>query len=147
MTHCYGVYQYVLLQCPAISALEWHPFSLSSVSYFANNEFNFIITLSLLLLVQCCDLTYSYWTVHLKVSGDWCSKSTIAPTCSLVTPTNIPVIKGQLKELLLLDRHVALYVDGPFASPLVDVLHTETVICIAGGIGFTPFLASIQHLV
>lgn len=96
--------QYVLLQCPVISGLEWHPFSLSS----------------------CCDLTYAYWTVHLKTGGDWCS---------------------QLKDILLADQHVALYVDGPFSSPLVDVLSTETVICIAGGIGFTPFLSSIQHLI
>ena len=45
-----------------------------------------------------------------------------------------------------MDTHVALYVDGPFTSPLNDVLKSKIVICIAGGIGFTPFLSSIQHL-
>ena len=54
---------------------------------------------------------------------------------------------GQLDRLLRTKGdQVELYVDGPFASPLVDVLNSKTAICIAGGIGFTPFLCAIHHL-
>lgn len=56
----------------------------------------------------------------------------------------------QLKRLLLHRekrmKEVELYVDGPFSSPLTDVLNSKTVICIAGGIGFTPFLCVVHHL-
>ncbi|EFX61333.1 hypothetical protein DAPPUDRAFT_69894, partial [Daphnia pulex] len=42
---------------------------------------------------------------------------------------------------------VELYVDGPFSSPFSDVINSRTVICIAGGIGFTPFLCVIHNLI
>ena len=55
----------------------------------------------------------------------------------------------QLKNLLGTKtprNDVELYVDGPFASPFSDVINSRTVICIAGGIGFTPFFCVIQNL-
>jgi NAD(P)H-flavin reductase len=56
---------------------------------------------------------------------------------------------GQLKNLLgtkTQRNDVELYVDGPFSSPFSDVINSKTAICIAGGIGFTPFLCVIHHL-
>ncbi|XP_046448810.1 NADPH oxidase 4-like [Daphnia pulex] len=79
-------------------------------------------------LSSCCDMTHASWTVHMKTRGDWCK---------------------QLKSLLGKTQRddVELYVDGPFSSPFSDVINSRTVICIAGGIGFTPFLCVIHNLI
>lgn len=80
-------------------------------------------------LSSCCDLTHASWTVHMKTRGDWCK---------------------QLKSLLGVEARrddIELYVDGPFSSPFCGVLNSKTVICIAGGIGFTPFLCVIHNLI
>ncbi len=59
---------------------------------------------------------------------------------------------GRLKELLTVEsdveagRSVRLYVDGPFGGPLVDVLHSRVAVLIAGGIGISPYLSVIHHL-
>ncbi len=57
----------------------------------------------------------------------------------VTTPTNQIICKDR-------NQQVELYLDGPFSSPLEDVLRSRTAICIAGGIGLTPFLSIFHHL-
>ena len=37
-----------------------------------------------------------------------------------------------------------LYMDGPFGSPLEYVLRYRVSLCVAGGIGISPFIANLQ---
>ena len=39
-----------------------------------------------------------------------------------------------------------LYVDGPYGSPLEYVLRYRVSVCVAGGIGITPFIAHLHQL-
>ncbi|MGH0172882.1 UNVERIFIED_CONTAM: hypothetical protein FKN15_072605 [Acipenser sinensis] len=41
-------------------------------------------------------------------------------------------------------RYPTLYIDGPFGSPSEEVFNYEVSLCVAGGIGVTPF-ASVLH--
>ncbi|XP_004011475.2 NADPH oxidase 3 [Ovis aries] len=101
--------QYVLIQCPSISTLEWHPFTLTS----APQE--------------------DFFSVHIRAVGDW--------TEALCKAFGV---EGQpLKEPWSLPR---LAVDGPFGAALTDVFHYPVSMCIAAGIGVTPFAALLKSI-
>uniref|UniRef100_A0A8C9NYF1 NADPH oxidase 3 n=1 Tax=Spermophilus dauricus TaxID=99837 RepID=A0A8C9NYF1_SPEDA len=101
--------QYILIQCPSISPLEWHPFTLTS----APQE--------------------DFFSVHIRVAGDW--------TGALFKAFGA---EGQaLKEPHSLPR---LAVDGPFGAALTDVFHYPVSVCIAAGIGVTPFASLLKSI-
>ncbi|XP_064489261.1 NADPH oxidase 4-like [Ornithodoros turicata] len=103
--------QYVLLQCPKISLLEWHPFTITSCPTGQDGSF----------------------TLHINTEGDW---------------------SGTLREKLTAQsaakskpgRYPRLYVDGPFCSRSEGVKDHKITVCIAGGIGVTPFAAVLNNL-
>ncbi|XP_065783824.1 NADPH oxidase 3 [Muntiacus reevesi] len=101
--------QYVLIQCPSISALEWHPFTLTS----APQE--------------------DFFSVHIRAAGDWTEA-----LCKAFGAEGQP-----LKEPWKLPR---LAVDGPFGAALTDVFHYPVSMCIAAGIGVTPFAALLKSI-
>ena len=43
-------------------------------------------------------------------------------------------------------RKLKLYVDGPFGGPIADALRSKIVVFIAGGIGISPYLSVVHHL-
>ncbi|XP_060040707.1 NADPH oxidase 3, partial [Erinaceus europaeus] len=101
--------QYVLIQCPSISSLEWHPFTLTS----APQE--------------------DFFSVHIQAAGDW-----TGALCKVFGAEGpIPM------ESCILPR---LAVDGPYGSALTDVFHYTVSVCIAAGIGATPFASLLKSL-
>ncbi|XP_045699536.1 NADPH oxidase 3, partial [Phyllostomus hastatus] len=101
--------QYILLQCPSISRLEWHPFTLTS----APQE--------------------DFFSVHVRAAGDWTRalcQAFHADGQALGGPRTLP----------------RLAVDGPFGAALADVFHYPVSVCIAAGIGVTPFAALLKSL-
>ncbi|XP_036105089.1 NADPH oxidase 3 [Molossus molossus] len=101
--------QYILVQCPSISSLEWHPFTLTS----APQE--------------------DFFSVHIRAAGDWTGalcRAFDAEGQALKEPWNLP----------------RLAVDGPFGAALTDVFHYPVSVCIAAGIGVTPFAAVLKSL-
>ncbi|XP_050666140.1 NADPH oxidase 4-like isoform X1 [Leptidea sinapis] len=93
-------------------------------------------------LLQCCDISSIEWhpftvvkipdndgelEVWIKVKGDWTEA---------------------LEKLLLEQGHHDLYmlVDGPFSSPMEGISQQEIAICVAAGVGITPFVALLRHL-
>ncbi|XP_002715014.3 NADPH oxidase 3 [Oryctolagus cuniculus] len=101
--------QYIFIQCPAISLLEWHPFTLTSAPH------------------------EDFFSVHIRAAGDW--------TEALCEAFGA---QGQdLKDPCSLPR---LAVDGPFGAALTDVFHYPASVCIAAGIGVTPFAALLKSL-
>ncbi|EDL01647.1 NADPH oxidase 3, partial [Mus musculus] len=101
--------QYIFIQCPSVSPLEWHPFTLTS----APQE--------------------DFFSVHIRASGDW--------TEALLKAFRV---EGQApSELCSMPR---LAVDGPFGGSLADVFHYPVSVCIATGIGVTPFASLLKSV-
>ncbi|XP_043919396.1 NADPH oxidase 3 [Protopterus annectens] len=101
--------QYVLLQCPSVSYLEWHPFTLTS----SPEE--------------------DYFSVHVRVVGDWTAafyKTYAADDKAFDNPCKLPSIA----------------VDGPFGSASSDVFLYQVSVCIAAGIGVTPFASVLKSI-
>ncbi|KAF3831217.1 hypothetical protein GH733_000840 [Mirounga leonina] len=101
--------QYVLIQCPSVSRLEWHPFTLTS----APQE--------------------NFFSVHIRAAGDWTEALCKAFGAEGPAP----------QELWSLPR---LAVDGPFGTALTDVFHYPVSVCIAAGIGVTPFASLLKSI-
>uniref|UniRef100_A0A8C8SYJ6 NADPH oxidase 3 n=1 Tax=Pelusios castaneus TaxID=367368 RepID=A0A8C8SYJ6_9SAUR len=100
--------QYIFLQCPSVSQLEWHPFTLTS----APEE--------------------EFFSVHIRVAGDW-----TGILC------HIDMLLTSNKMLLYYSR---LAVDGPFGAATTDVFNYRVSVCIAAGIGVTPFASILKSI-
>ncbi|XP_075402548.1 NADPH oxidase 4 isoform X2 [Tenrec ecaudatus] len=109
--------QYIILHCPSVSALENHPFTLT----------------------MCPTETKATFGVHLKIVGDWTERFR-----DLLLPPS-----GQESEILPFIQsrnYPKLYIDGPFGSPFEESLNYEVSLCVAGGIGVTPFASILNTL-
>ncbi|XP_074160794.1 NADPH oxidase 4 isoform X3 [Sminthopsis crassicaudata] len=109
--------QYIILHCPQVSALENHPFTLT----------------------MCPTATKAIFGVHLKIVGDWTERFR-----DLLLPPS-----GQDSEILPFIQprnYPKLYIDGPFGSPFEESLNYEVSLCVAGGIGVTPFASILNTL-
>ncbi|XP_046295350.1 NADPH oxidase 4 isoform X2 [Marmota monax] len=109
--------QYVILHCPSVSALENHPFTLT----------------------MCPTETKATFGVHLKIVGDWTERfrDLLLPPSSQDSEI-VPFIQSR--------NYPKLYIDGPFGSPFEESLNYEVSLCVAGGIGVTPFASILNTL-
>ncbi|CAH3892571.1 unnamed protein product [Pieris brassicae] len=93
-------------------------------------------------LVQCADVSMIEWhpftvvkipttekvfELWIKVKGDWTEA---------------------LEKVLLEQEHdkISVLIDGPFSSPMEGVCKSEIAICVAAGVGITPFVAMLDNL-
>uniref|UniRef100_A0A8C5LBX3 NADPH oxidase 4 n=1 Tax=Jaculus jaculus TaxID=51337 RepID=A0A8C5LBX3_JACJA len=109
--------QYIILHCPSVSALENHPFTLT----------------------MCPTESKATFGVHLKVVGDWTERFRdllLPPSCQ--DSEILPFIQSR--------NYPKLYIDGPFGSPFEESLNYEVSLCVAGGIGVTPFASILNTL-
>lgn len=109
--------QYITLHCPSVSALENHPFTLT----------------------MCPTETKATFGVHLKIVGDWTERfrDLLLPSSSQDSEI-LPFIQSR--------KYPKLYIDGPFGSPFEESLNYEVSLCVAGGIGVTPFASILNTL-
>ncbi|XP_037379016.1 NADPH oxidase 4 isoform X6 [Talpa occidentalis] len=109
--------QYIILHCPSVSALENHPFTLT----------------------MCPTETKATFGVHLKIVGDWTERfrDLLLPPSSHDSEM-LPFIRSR--------NYPKLYIDGPFGSPFEESLNYEVSLCVAGGIGVTPFASILNTL-
>ncbi|XP_019385909.1 PREDICTED: NADPH oxidase 4 isoform X3 [Crocodylus porosus] len=109
--------QYIILHCPRVSALENHPFTLT----------------------MCPTDTKATFGVHIKIVGDWTERfrDLLLPHWSQETEI-LPIFHQR--------HYPKLYVDGPFGSPSEESLNYEVSLCVAGGIGVTPFASVLNTL-
>eukprot|EP00074_Homo_sapiens_P095243 XP_016873331.1 NADPH oxidase 4 isoform X4 [Homo sapiens] len=109
--------QYITLHCPSVSALENHPFTLT----------------------MCPTETKATFGVHLKIVGDWTERfrDLLLPPSSQDSEI-LPFIQSR--------NYPKLYIDGPFGSPFEESLNYEVSLCVAGGIGVTPFASILNTL-
>ena len=158
--------QYISLQCPTLSKLEWHPFTLTSAP---DDE----------------DIS-----VHIRGVGDWtkglaklCQKSdddTSLPSSSEQDRKNLPTKSHVLQRSpqhpahqrsrqslqnpppqnqsdqpprprpnpIPVDISAApiIYVDGPFGAASEEWFSYETAVFVGAGIGVTPFASVLKHV-
>ncbi|XP_006092979.1 NADPH oxidase 4 [Myotis lucifugus] len=109
--------QYITLHCPSVSVLENHPFTLT----------------------MCPTETKATFGVHLKIVGDWTERlrDLLLPSSSQDSEI-LPFIQSR--------KYPKLYIDGPFGSPFEESLNYEVSLCVAGGIGVTPFASILNTL-
>ncbi|XP_078514547.1 NADPH oxidase 4 isoform X2 [Lissotriton helveticus] len=109
--------QYIILHCPGVSALEQHPFTLT----------------------MCPTDNKATFGVHLKVVGDWTERfRDLLLSHSSDAAEILPILHQR--------HYPSLYIDGPFGSPSEEVLNYEVSLCVAGGIGVTPFASLLNQL-
>ncbi|GAA5988272.1 hypothetical protein JCM5350_002838 [Sporobolomyces pararoseus] len=137
----YKAGQWLCLNVPDVSKLQWHPFTISSAP-----DDPFI-------------------SVHIRLVGDWTkdlaarlgclpqTSSTSFSSSSLEKPntSNAPTLSSASVDVtfqaLLLGRSLpVLRVDGPFGAPAQDVLSNEVAVLIGAGIGVTPFASIVKDI-
>ncbi|XP_061484860.1 NADPH oxidase 4 isoform X3 [Rhineura floridana] len=109
--------QYVILHCPSVSSVESHPFTLT----------------------LCPTATEATFGVHIKVVGDWTERfRDMLFLHSSWDAEMLPVFQQR--------HYPKMYVDGPFGSPFEESFNYEVSLCVAGGIGVTPFASILNTL-
>uniref|UniRef100_A0A8B9SER9 NADPH oxidase 3 n=1 Tax=Apteryx owenii TaxID=8824 RepID=A0A8B9SER9_APTOW len=74
-----------------------------------------------------------FFSVHIRVAGDW--------TAALFKAFEAD--EKAFRELWMLPR---LAVDGPYGAATTDVFHYQVSVCIAAGIGVTPFASILKSI-
>nr|XP_006823190.1 PREDICTED: NADPH oxidase 4-like [Saccoglossus kowalevskii] len=108
--------QYIMVNIPSISSMEWHPFTLTA----------------------CPNPEIASFSIHIRVLGDW--------TVRLQELTSLEEDHTQEYSLSQCRKYPNMYIDGPFGSPSQDILKYNVSVCIAGGVGVTPFAAILNKL-
>ncbi|XP_062408451.1 NADPH oxidase 4 isoform X1 [Sardina pilchardus] len=109
--------QYILLNCPSVSSFENHPFTLT----------------------MCPTEKKKTFGIHLRVVGDWTERFS-----QMLFPE---VSSGDHILPMMQQRNFPkVCVDGPFGSPSEEVFGYEQSVCVAGGIGVTPFACVLHAL-
>ncbi|KAK1900515.1 NADPH oxidase 4 [Dissostichus eleginoides] len=90
-------------------------------------------------LTTCPTENKETFGVHLRVVGDWTERFT-----QLLLPE--PRIDLEILPMVQQRRYPKLYVDGPFGSPSEEVFNYDVSVCVAGGIGVTPFACVLHAL-
>uniref|UniRef100_A0A672T152 Cytochrome b-245 heavy chain-like n=1 Tax=Sinocyclocheilus grahami TaxID=75366 RepID=A0A672T152_SINGR len=111
--------QYVFLNCPAISQLEWHPFTMTS----APEE--------------------DFFSVHIRSVGDWTEKL-IKMVENLPEGGQGPKYEWYIMKIFFFCFRMA--VDGPFGTASEDVFDYEVSMLVGAGIGVTPFASILKSI-
>ncbi|KAI3354362.1 hypothetical protein L3Q82_018888, partial [Scortum barcoo] len=119
--------QYIVLNCPGVSSFENHPFTLTTVRLYATHS------------SLCPTENKETFGIHLRIVGDWTERFS-----QLLLPE--PRIDLEILPMVQQRRYPKLYVDGPFGSPSEEVLNYDVSVCVAGGIGVTPFACVLHAL-
>ncbi|KAJ7391355.1 hypothetical protein OS493_018398 [Desmophyllum pertusum] len=119
--------QYVFIKCADVSRFEWHRFTLT----------------------QCPSSEDASFSIHCKSLGDWTEKfaDRLFLTKSEETQDTGQACLIQNGEYSNdVTSNIKIAVDGPYGSPCMDVWSYDVSLCIATGIGVTPFAALINEL-
>ncbi|XP_029207087.2 NADPH oxidase 4-like isoform X2 [Acropora millepora] len=113
--------QYVYVKCQEVSKFEWHPFTLT-------------------LCPSAEDFSFS---IHCKILGDWTERFAHH---LLHTPAEEGQRPSEDEKHNTRYSKIKIVIDGPYGSPCTDVFSYKVSVCIATGIGVTPFAAIMNDL-
>jgi len=134
----YTAGQWLFIQVPEISSLQWHPFTITSAP------------------------KDPYVSVHIRQVGDWTrglgDRLGVGP--SVVAAMTSAAMKGSEKnektgstrgDFVELDSSSGLSlpqvrIDGPFGAPAEDVFDVEVAMLVGAGIGVTPFASILKDI-
>ncbi|XP_048577789.1 NADPH oxidase 4 isoform X2 [Nematostella vectensis] len=118
--------QFVYVRCHSVARFEWHPFTLTKCPSSKDDSFS----------------------IHIKRTGDWTSRITDQVTSIRESLSDQKTLLATLDDSgsLVAAPSVRLSVDGPYGSPCMDVEEYRVSMCIATGIGVTPFAALITRI-
>ncbi|XP_058060827.1 NADPH oxidase 4-like [Anopheles bellator] len=108
--------QYVLLQCPSISTLEWHPFTITEIPTDGRNSV----------------------TLTIKVRGDWTGELYER----VVQREQFRRSLGGGDPY----RQMEFLLDGPYPSVMSTMLDYKRILFIGAGVGITPFVTILRRL-
>ncbi|RKP11573.1 NADPH oxidase B [Piptocephalis cylindrospora] len=111
--------QYIILSCPEVSLLEWHPFTLTS----APQE--------------------DFLSIHMRQAGDFTQAFARRLGCGPNLETKKMESVTEKTEQPLLP---VIHIDGPFGSASQDVFKYEVITLFAAGIGVTPFASILKSI-
>ncbi|KAF8319758.1 NADPH oxidase [Clavulina sp. PMI_390] len=130
--------QWVFIQVPSVSGLQWHPFSISSAP------------------------EDPYVSVTIRSAGDWTEAVSAefgagpAVVEALANATKFyEVVSGSQSQLSLSANPnqpqlgaglPVVRMDGPYGAPSQDVFHSDLAILVGAGIGVTPFASILKHI-
>ncbi|KAF5356184.1 hypothetical protein D9756_004130 [Leucocoprinus leucothites] len=127
--------QWLFVQIPELSKLQWHPFTITSAP------------------------EDPYVSIHIRQVGDWTEalgeRFGVGP--SVVKTMTQAAIKGKEKglgqgdfvEIDTVSSAItlpAVRIDGPYGAPAEDVFKAEVAMLIGAGIGVTPFASILKHI-
>ena len=121
----YKAGQWLLVNIPAVSTTQWHPFTITSCPYD------------------------DYVSVHMRQVGDWTravadalgAGPTQAKEYDGLDPMGIYEIALQQGQEMPRIR-----IDGPYGAPAEDVFDNEIAILIGTGIGVTPWASILKNI-
>jgi len=123
--------QYIFLQAPSISGIQWHPFTISSAP-----QENSV-------------------TVHIRICGpgSWTEQLQkmflqMGPPNSSYFSLTRQTSSGKLAgKILGPDGKPMLAIDGPHSAPTQHISEYDTVMVIGAGIGVTPVASTLKSIV
>ena len=121
----YKAGQWLLLNIPAVSTTQWHPFTITSCPYD------------------------DYLSVHMRQVGDWTravgdalgAGPTQAKEYDGLDPMGMYEIAVQNGQEM-----PSIRVDGPYGAPAEDVFDNEIAVLIGTGIGVTPWASILKNI-
>lgn len=113
--------QYVFLNIPQVSVLEWHPYTVSTTGVLSD-----------------------YLTVHIKGMGVGTWSDRVVQHCRAIQHIPNGVAPSD-SDYDALNKLIQLNVDGPYGSP-VYYNDYDQVVLVAGGIGITPCASILTAL-
>ncbi|KAK9144873.1 hypothetical protein Sjap_004776 [Stephania japonica] len=113
--------QYMFVQCPVVSPLEWHPFSITS----APGD--------------------HYLSIHIRQLGDWTHelKRVFAEACEPPVAGKSGLLRADETSKKSLPK---LSIDGPYGAPAQEYKNYDVLLLVGLGIGATPFISILKDL-
>ncbi|KAG9016053.1 hypothetical protein FRB90_003716 [Tulasnella sp. 427] len=135
----YTAGQWLFIQVPEISKLQWHPFTITSAP------------------------EDPYVSIHIRQVGDWTRAlgERLGAGPDVVAAITQDAINGTKKEkdqyelgqrgdfveLASIGSTLPrIRIDGPYGAPAEDVFKSEVAVLIGAGIGVTPFASILKHI-
>eukprot|EP00794_Sanderia_malayensis_P000307 gene307-937_t len=130
--------QYIRMNCPVISRMQWHPFTLTECPSEYNDEF----------------------AVHIKLLGNWTNLLASQLKSLIIANENAATRVGDsfmismedlsttnaVTTVPMQDSMLTVYVDGPYGSPFQDISRFSVAVVITAGIGVTPFASVLNQI-
>jgi len=115
--------QWLFLQVPAVSAFQWHPFTITSCP------------------------SDPYISVHIRQVGDFTKQ--LAEILGVTDDSKYAHLDPMgVYEVAVQNgsRMPALKIDGPYGAPAEDVFNNEIAILVGTGIGVTPWASILKNI-